>query len=79
MVGETEIQPDTFATKYESGIVQGTAIEVVGEEKQMPLEGLIKKYSHQFEREGLEYIKKVQGKTKVMKIMQETVTGKAKR
>jgi len=43
----------------------------------MALEGLIKKYSRQFESEGLEYIKKVQGKTKVLKIVSEFFTGKA--
>ncbi len=79
VVGETKIQPGEFTTKFESCIVQGTAIEVIDEEKQMALEGLIKKYSRQFEFEGLEYIKKVQAKTKVLKIVSGSFIGKAKR
>ena len=79
VVGETLIQPDKFATKFESYIVQGTAIEVFDEEKQMALEGLIKKYSGQFESEGLDYIKKVKSKARVIKIIQKSFSGKAKR
>ncbi|VEN72676.1 MFS transporter [Candidatus Desulfarcum epimagneticum] len=79
VVGETEIQPEKFTTKYESGVVKGTAVEVTGEEKQMALEGLIKKYSPGFTREGLEYIRKAKGKTKVIRIVTESVTGKANR
>ena len=77
VVGKTKIQPEKFTTKFESCIVQGTAIEVIDEEKQMALEGLIKKYARQFEFEGLGYIKKVQGKTKVLKIVSESLAGKA--
>ena len=79
VVGETEIQPEKFTSKYESGIVKGTAVEVIGEEKKMALEGLIKKYSRPFKLEGFEYIRKAQGKTKVMKIVSKSFTGKATR
>lgn len=79
VVGETKIQPDKFSTKFESCIVKGTATEVTGEEKQMALVGLIRKYSRQFETEGLEYIEKAQEKIKVIKIVSESFTGKAKR
>jgi nitroimidazol reductase NimA-like FMN-containing flavoprotein (pyridoxamine 5'-phosphate oxidase superfamily) len=79
VVGETKIQPENFSTEFESCIVQGTAIEVIDEEKHMALKGLIQKYSQQFEFEGLEYIKKVQEKTKVLKIVSKSFSGKAKR
>lgn len=79
VVGETEIQPEKFATKFESCIVQGSAMEVFDKEKQMALEGLIKKYSGQFKSESLDYIKKLQGKAKVLKIVPDSFTGKAKR
>ncbi len=79
VVGETKVQPDKFSTKFESCIVFGTATEVFGEEKRMALEGLINKYSRQFQTEGLEYIKKAGEKTKVIKIVSESLTGKAKK
>ncbi len=79
VVGETEIQPEDFSAKFESCIVKGTAVEVIDDEKQMALEGLVKKYSRQFEFEGIEYIRKVKGQTTVIKIIPESFIGKAKR
>ncbi len=79
VVGEAKIQPEKFSLKFESCIVFGTASEVTGEEKQMALEGLIAKYSPQFTIEGLEYIRKAHERTKVIKIVSGSLTGKAKR
>jgi nitroimidazol reductase NimA-like FMN-containing flavoprotein (pyridoxamine 5'-phosphate oxidase superfamily) len=79
VVGKTEVQPDKFGTKYESAIVFGQANEVSGEEKQIGLEGLLKKYSTDFFPEGLEYIKRLTERTRVYKITIATITGKAKR
>jgi hypothetical protein len=79
VVGQTKILPEKFSTKFESCIVFGTAAEVTGDEKQMALEGFIEKYSRQFNAEGLEYIKKACRKTKVIKIIPESFSGKAKR
>lgn len=79
VVGDTEIMPDKFGTKYESVIVSGTIQEAVDKEKQMALEGLLTKYSRNFFESGLEYIEKLKGKTRVFKITIKRLTGKARR
>ena len=75
----TRLQPEKFSTKYESCIVQGSATEVFNEEKQLALEGLVKKYSNEFQAQGADYIRKAQHKTRVMKIVPRSISGKAKR
>jgi nitroimidazol reductase NimA-like FMN-containing flavoprotein (pyridoxamine 5'-phosphate oxidase superfamily) len=79
VVGETEVLPDKFGTKYESCIVEGLASELFGEEKQWALEGLIHKYSGNFFSEGLKYIEKLKDKTRVFKISIESISGKARK
>ena len=71
--------PDKFATKYESVIVHGKVSEVTGDEKQKGLLELLKKYSPGFIREGLQYIENAGGKTRVYKIMIESMTGKSRK
>jgi hypothetical protein len=44
-VGDTEIIPDKFGTKYESVIVAGEIEESFDKDKQMALEGMLRKYS----------------------------------
>jgi nitroimidazol reductase NimA-like FMN-containing flavoprotein (pyridoxamine 5'-phosphate oxidase superfamily) len=79
VVGKTEVLPDQFGTKYESCIVQGSASEVLGEEKQTALESIIRKYSGDFFSEGLKYIEKQWDRTKVFKILMDSVSGKARK
>ena len=79
VVGDTAIQPERFTTKFESCIVFGTAEEVFGEEKQAALEGLINKYARQHQAKGLAYINTAHEKTKVIKIVPDSFTGKASR
>jgi uncharacterized protein len=79
VVGKTEVLPDQFGTKYESCIVQGSASEVLGEEKQTALERIIRKYSGDFFSEGLKYIEKQWDRTKVFKILMDSVSGKARK
>jgi uncharacterized protein len=79
VVGKTEVLPDTFATKYESCIVQALASESFGEEKQLALEGLIQKYSENFVSEGLKYIESLKDKTRVFKLSIESISGKARK
>ena len=69
VVGKTEVLPDKFGTKYESCIVQGSASEALGEEKQLALEGLIHKYS----------IEKLKAQTRVFKVSIESISGKARK
>lgn len=79
VVGKTELLPDKFAIRYESCIVEGTASESFGEEKQSALEGLIHKYSEDFFSQGLEYIEKLRDKAKVFKISIDSISGKARK
>jgi len=79
VVGKTEVMPDKFGTRYESVIVQGTAAEVFGDEKQRGLLELLKKYSAGFIQEGLHYIDNVSGKARVYKIIVTSMTGKARK
>ena len=79
VVGKTEVLPDQFGTKYESCIVQGVASESFGAEKQLALEGLIRKYSEDFVPEGLKYIEKLKDKARVFKTAIELISGKARK
>jgi nitroimidazol reductase NimA-like FMN-containing flavoprotein (pyridoxamine 5'-phosphate oxidase superfamily) len=79
VVGETEVLPDQFATKYESAIVFGQALEVFEEEKRQILLELIKKYSPEFIEKGRHYIESDERKTRVYKIAIEAITGKSRK
>lgn len=78
-VGDTEILPDKFGTKYESVIVSGEVEEVFGSDKQVALEGLLRKYSNDYFEKGLKYIEDLREKTRVFKIAVKNVSGKARR
>jgi uncharacterized protein len=78
VVGETEVLPDQFATRYQSVIVTGPAAEVFHEEKQQALEGLVEKYSPGYRREGLKYIEAMEKRTKVFRIDIQALSGKAR-
>jgi len=79
VIGDTEILPSQFATRYESCIVRGQATEVFEDEKQAALEGLLAKYSADFMAEGLRYIESQTDKTRVFRISADEVDGKARR
>ena len=77
-VGNTEILPDKFGTKYESVIVSGEVEEVFDMNKQMAMEGLLHKYSPEFFDKGIKYIEGLREKTRVFKITINKLTGKAR-
>lgn len=77
IVGDTEILPDKFSTKYESVIIFGEAKIVDGEEKEVALLKLIEKYSEGFLEDGKMYIEKAKDATTVIKIDINHMTGKA--
>jgi nitroimidazol reductase NimA-like FMN-containing flavoprotein (pyridoxamine 5'-phosphate oxidase superfamily) len=77
-VGNTELLPDKFGTKYESVIVSGEVEEVFDMNKQMAMEGLLHKYSSEFFDKGIKYIEGLRDKTRVFKIAINTLTGKAR-
>ncbi len=78
-VGDTEVLPEKFGTKYESAIVSGQALEVFGNEKQLALEGLINKYSSGFAASGAKYIEALNHKTRVFKVVVEQLSGKSRK
>ena len=78
-VGNTEILPDKFGTKYESVVVSGEVEEVFDMNKQLALEGLLHKYSSEFFDKGIKYIEDLKEKTRVFKINIKKLTGKARK
>ena len=79
VVGETEVMPEKFGTKYESVIVTGRAAEIFGDDKQAALEAILRKYSPGFFDEGLGYIGSLRDKTRVFRVGVDRVSGKARR
>ena len=78
-VGDTEIMPDKFGTKYESIILSGNIEEVFDAQKQTGLEGILAKYSPDFMEQGREYIKKLWERTRVFRVTIDDMSGKARR
>ena len=78
-VGNTEILPDKFGTKYESVVVSGEIEEVFNSDKQNALEGLLHKYSNGYFDKGLTYIEDLREKTKVFKVTVNNISGKARK
>lgn len=79
VVGTTEVLPNQFATRYESAIVFGQAIELTGDKKLTGLTELLKKYSPEFIEKGLKYIESDSVKTRVYRIEIESLSGKARK
>ena len=79
VVGKTEILPDMFATRYESAIVFGKALELTGDEKKHGLVKLLKKYSSDYLEEGRLYIEADAERTRVYKIVIESLSGKSRK
>ena len=80
VIGPTQLQPQEFATNYTSAIVFGKIIEVeAGEEKDRVLLKFINKFSPEYLKEGKAYIGRMKENTKVLKIVIEHITGKARK
>lgn len=79
VVGNTEILPSQFATKYESVVVLGTASLCEGTDKEMALEKFLDKYSSEYKQAGMKYIKAAINKVSVYEISIDMITGKTKR
>lgn len=79
VVGDTEVMPAKFSTKYESCVVAGRAVEVFGEEKRAALMGLVAKYSPDYLAEGARYVDRQGEETCVVRVSIDSVTGKARR
>ncbi|MCX6068695.1 MAG: pyridoxamine 5'-phosphate oxidase family protein [Chloroflexi bacterium] len=79
VVGETEVLPDKFATRYESAIAFGQAVELFGDDKLAALTEVLKKYSPDFLEKGQRYIESDAVKTRVYKIEIEALSGKSRK
>jgi nitroimidazol reductase NimA-like FMN-containing flavoprotein (pyridoxamine 5'-phosphate oxidase superfamily) len=79
VVGNTEVLPSKFGTKYESAIISGDSSEVFSDEKQTALERLVQKYSPEFIESGAEYIDALTHKTRVFKIEISYISGKSRK
>lgn len=79
VVGDTELLPRKFSTKYNSVIIFGTAKEADASLKEVILQEMTNKYSSDFKAEGKEYISKAKDATQIMEITIEHMTGKARR
>ncbi|WP_461207302.1 pyridoxamine 5'-phosphate oxidase family protein [Clostridium sp. DL1XJH146] len=77
VVGDTEILPNKFTTKYESVIAFGKTNIVLGDEKEKVLFSIIEKYSNNFLKEGTAYINRAISKTTLIKISIDHITGKS--
>ena len=79
VVGKTKVLPNDFGTLYESVIVAGTTSEVEGSAKIEVLKQFMVKYYGECNTEGIEYVNKLHEKVIVIKMVMESVTGKARK
>jgi hypothetical protein len=79
VVGDTEVLPEKFGTRYESAIASGKIRELEGDEKNQALGWLVEKYSPEFRTEGAEYIENAGDKTRVFGLHVTHLTGKRRR
>lgn len=75
VVGDTQVIPEAFSTKYESIIAFGTAKEAT-ENKFDAMVKLIEKYSPEHKGNGVKFIEKAIDKVSVIEVNIETLTGK---
>lgn len=79
VIGDVEVMPAAFATKYKSAILLGTIMVVEDiEEKRKGLIAMLEKYSPDFYKAGLDYIDNAFEKTKVLKIKVSQISGKVR-
>lgn len=79
VVGRTRVVPHKFTSRFESTVVFGRASIVDGQEKREALIELINKYSHEYEKQGENYINRAIRYTCVVKIEIDKLTGKEAR
>ncbi len=77
VVGNTEVLPSQFGTKYESVIIFGEA--KVLQDKCSALEKMVEKYSMEYKEAGAKYIDAAMDKVDIYEITIEFISGKARR
>ena len=78
VVTDTDVIEDKFTTSFNSVVIFGEAELVSGEEKDMALLEIIKKYSKEYIEEGKAYIERAKDACSVVKITITHITGKSK-
>ena len=80
VVGSTELQPESFGTRYASAIAFGT-VEILEsrEDKREGIEAIMYRYSSEFEEAGIKYINAAIDKIYILKFRVNEITGKSKR
>lgn len=78
VVGDTEVLPESFSTRYESCIIYGELETVKVEERGLAFKAILEKYSRAFMAEGLQYAERANSTTALyqLKINQMTVKGR---
>ena len=76
VVGDYELQPAEFTSKYESVVIFGRANLIEGKAKEEVLNQFILKFSPQFKSEGFDYVKQAANKTAIIEIKIEDLKGK---
>ena len=80
VVGNTEVLPSRFTTRYESVLVRGTAhVGLPEDERRKALRLILEKYSPDDMEVGLHYAEKSFARTDIIRIDINTVSAKAKR
>ncbi|MBI5583097.1 MAG: pyridoxamine 5'-phosphate oxidase family protein [Deltaproteobacteria bacterium] len=81
IISDNDIGFDGFDTNFNSVVIFGKAMEVVGKEKSEVLIAFLKKFldisqCRQYETDGIRYVERSMKKTTLMKIEIEQMTGK---
>lgn len=80
VVGKTDVKPALFTTAYESILVFGDVTLLTDdEERENALLLLVDKYSPKYKETGAQYIKGSFGRTAVLKLSIEKISGKSKK
>lgn len=79
IVGKTQVRSEKFTTAYESVFLTGKASRgLLEDERMQALELLLLKYSPLDKEVGMQYAKNAFGRTEIVRIDIETVSGKSK-
>lgn len=78
VVGNTELLPEKFGTKYESVIISGL-IEEILENKELYLEKFLDKYASEFKENGLKAMTNAINRVAIYKININEISGKSRK
>lgn len=79
VIGDTEVLPEDFATKYASCMVYGNIERVPQESRAMAFEALLRKYSPEFMAQGRAYAERADKATELFRLKIERMTAKGRK